>query len=609
MDIGWPTNVQHITHVTFDRFEGFLGLPVEFEVKVPCRALSISASVFGVSTESIQCSFDSKGNSVPTILLLMQERLYSQGLKGVFRINPENNKEEHVRDQLNRGIVPDDIDVHCLAGLIKAWFRELLEEILNGLSPEEILQYVVEEEDLNKMNTRNITMAFAPNMTQMSDPLTALIHTIQVMNLLKTLIIKTLREREEIAIGGGYSPFLSRYSDRQTNDDSDSQQEMDTSYELKRPSIDYDDNHAHYSHSSEDEEEVDLLNEIEKSFLRQLDEKEEIVSDCPYVKPSMCSYYNVESGFLFSDNKEESSSLLRSRHCITQVQRVAEPTVIMYTLLYNFAKGRANLGYELFLAWAGWVCIWIALMLFLLAIFNACTAITKFTRIAGKLFGMLIVVLIVQEAVKGVVSEFKILKVEDPKSEKYQFQWLYLNGVLATIYSLLAYSILPSRAEEHDHGWLRSFVVNYGVPLMVLQWTALSYSIPSKVLPGVPRRLYTPLPLDPTSLSHWTIIKVMEDRCKNLEVMLNEVKGKFIELVVHDKVKREVSDMHDREMTAVLSFFVSEFKRLEKERDTIHDSMITNGVKYDMQLVRTEYLDRIMLKIGALTKSRLAEGK
>lgn len=31
----------------------------------------------------------------------------------------------------------------------------------------------------------------------MSDPLTALIHAVQVMNFLKTLIVKTLREREE----------------------------------------------------------------------------------------------------------------------------------------------------------------------------------------------------------------------------------------------------------------------------------------------------------------------------------------------------------------------------------------------------------------------------
>ncbi|KAG6435172.1 hypothetical protein SASPL_100042 [Salvia splendens] len=266
MEIGWPTNVQHITHVTFDRFHGFLGLPVEFEVEVPCRAPSASVSVFGVSADSMQCSYDNRGNSVPTILLLMQDRLYSQdGLKseGIFRINPENGKEEHVRDQLNRGIVPEDIDVHCLAGLIKAWFRELPSGVLDGLSPEQVLQCnteeeavelikqlqptegallnwavdlmadVVEHEESNKMNARNIAMVFSPNMTQMSDPLTALMHAVHVMNLLKTLITKTLRERDE-AGDEGYSPSSSLSSERQSDEEEeeyDSQQEMETSYQ------------------------------------------------------------------------------------------------------------------------------------------------------------------------------------------------------------------------------------------------------------------------------------------------------------------------------------------------------------------------------------------
>lgn len=39
--------------------------------------------------------------------------------EGIFRINAENSQEEYVRDQLNRGVIPDGIDVHCLAGLIK----------------------------------------------------------------------------------------------------------------------------------------------------------------------------------------------------------------------------------------------------------------------------------------------------------------------------------------------------------------------------------------------------------------------------------------------------------------------------------------------------------
>lgn len=40
MEIGWPTNVRHVAHVTFDRYDGFLGLPVEFEPEVPRRAPS-----------------------------------------------------------------------------------------------------------------------------------------------------------------------------------------------------------------------------------------------------------------------------------------------------------------------------------------------------------------------------------------------------------------------------------------------------------------------------------------------------------------------------------------------------------------------------------------
>ncbi|CAH2071844.1 unnamed protein product [Thlaspi arvense] len=310
MEIGWPTNVRHITHVTFDRFHGFLGLPHELQVEIPCRVPSASVSVFGVSAESMQCSYDEKGNSVPTILLLMQERLYSQqGLKaeGIFRINPENSQEEHVRDQLNRGIVPENIDVHCLAGLIKAWFRELPCGVLDGLSPEEVLNCnteeesvelikqlkptesallswavdlmadVVEEEESNKMNARNIAMVFAPNMTQMTDPLTALMHAVQVMNLLKTLITRTLAEREETATGSeGYSP--SHSSNSQTDSDSDNAQDMEVSCESQGTDSESggeeedQQQREHLGRRSIQEDENDLgsLSSVEKCFLSQL---------------------------------------------------------------------------------------------------------------------------------------------------------------------------------------------------------------------------------------------------------------------------------------------------------------------------------------------------
>lgn len=241
MEIGWPTNVRHVAHVTFDRFNGFLGLPVEFEPEVPRRAPSASATVFGVSTESMQLSFDSRGNSVPTILLLMQRCLYAQGglqAEGIFRINAENGQEENVRDQLSRGVVPQGIDVHCLAGLIKAWFRELPNGVLDSLSQDQVIQCqteddckalvgllrpteaslldwainlmadVVQEEAHNKMNARNIAMVFAPNMTHMADPLTALMYAVQVMNFLKMLIEKTLRGRKDYSVDPGPGPGI-----------------------------------------------------------------------------------------------------------------------------------------------------------------------------------------------------------------------------------------------------------------------------------------------------------------------------------------------------------------------------------------------------------------
>ncbi|XP_031282268.1 boron transporter 4-like [Pistacia vera] len=192
---------------------------------------------------------------------------------------------------------------------------------------------------------------------------------------------------------------------------------------------------------------------------------------------------------------------------------VAEPTVIMYTYLYNFAKGREDLGQKLYLAWVGWVCVWTALMLFVLAIFNACDLINRFTRIAGELFGMLIAVLFMQEAIKGMVSEFKIPEDQDPNLEKYQFQWLYANGLLGIIFTFgLLYTALKSRKARswwYGTGWLRSFIADYGVPLMVVVWTALSFTVPSKVPSGVPRRLFSPLPRESASLDHWTVIKDM----------------------------------------------------------------------------------------------------
>ncbi|XP_010069747.2 boron transporter 1 [Eucalyptus grandis] len=192
---------------------------------------------------------------------------------------------------------------------------------------------------------------------------------------------------------------------------------------------------------------------------------------------------------------------------------VAEPTVIMYTFMFNFAKERSDLGRNLFLAWAAWVCVWTAALLFLMAILGACSIINRFTRVAGELFGLLIAMLFMQQAIKGLVEEFRIPKQENPKLAEFLPSWRFANGMFALVLSfgllLTALKSRKARSWRYGTGWLRSFIADYGVPLMVLVWTAVSY-IPAKSVPdGIPRRLVSPNPWSPGASENWTVVKDM----------------------------------------------------------------------------------------------------
>ncbi|XP_071690805.1 probable boron transporter 6 isoform X2 [Rutidosis leptorrhynchoides] len=155
----------------------------------------------------------------------------------------------------------------------------------------------------------------------------------------------------------------------------------------------------------------------------------------------------------------------------------------------------------------------LAVMLCALSILNACTLITRFTRIAGEVFGMLISVLFMQEAIKGVVSEFHVPEGENDTEEPYHFHWLYTNGLYAIILAcgtlITSLKSRGARTWPYGVGWLRSLIADYGVALTVLLWTALSFAKHKDVPRDVPRRLFCPLPWRAGSLSHWTVTKDM----------------------------------------------------------------------------------------------------
>lgn len=192
---------------------------------------------------------------------------------------------------------------------------------------------------------------------------------------------------------------------------------------------------------------------------------------------------------------------------------VAEPTVIMYTFMYRFAKDRSDIGPNLFLAWAGWVCVWTSISLFLLAIFGACSIINQFTRVAGELFGLLIAMLFMQQAIKGIIEEFRIPRMENISLEEYEPSWRFGNGMFGIVLSFgLLWTALKSRKARswrYGTGKFRGFMADYGVPLMVLAWTGLSYAPFGRVPQGIPRRLFSPNPWSHEARRNWTIIQVL----------------------------------------------------------------------------------------------------
>ena len=170
---------------------------------------------------------------------------------------------------------------------------------------------------------------------------------------------------------------------------------------------------------------------------------------------------------------------------------VAEPIVVMYAFMFTLVRDEPSVGPRLFRAWAGWVCAWTSVFCAALALTGATRAIRYFTRFAGELFGLLIAVLFMQQAVVGTRSEFA------------ETHGGAVNGLWAviTVFGLPLSALTLERARS----WrfltprVRSLLADYGAPLMVISFTALSAALPAHGLHGLPRRVPTHQPWAPGS--------------------------------------------------------------------------------------------------------------
>ncbi|KAL3150270.1 Boron transporter 1 [Trebouxia sp. C0010 RCD-2024] len=172
---------------------------------------------------------------------------------------------------------------------------------------------------------------------------------------------------------------------------------------------------------------------------------------------------------------------------------VAEPIVLLYKFMFDFASNRPSLPPNLFLPWCAWACTWTACMLWATAASGACRYIYKFTRFSGELFGMLIATLFLQQAVQGLKEGFHITSGTGAVTgAANDFQWRLVNGLWGLILALgllwSALTVRKARTWLYFKGWARSLLADYGVPLLVVIWSAVGYCVYPGTPDGVPRQ-------------------------------------------------------------------------------------------------------------------------
>jgi len=193
--------------------------------------LNSAKSVFGVPVNQLEL-VDDEGYQIPKALKLMKSYLKKSNaliIEGIFRVQGDDTQTQFLRNEMNDNkFVPENTtDPHCVASLIKIFYRELPQTILRQLPKETLLACAGEKECLtaynqleepnqtlmswlldlmaevasyeeqNKMNARNLAIVLAPNLFRASDydPRESMQISQKVVTFCNTLIIRRMRDR------------------------------------------------------------------------------------------------------------------------------------------------------------------------------------------------------------------------------------------------------------------------------------------------------------------------------------------------------------------------------------------------------------------------------
>jgi hypothetical protein len=152
--------------------------------------------------------------------------------------------------------------------------------------------------------------------------------------------------------------------------------------------------------------------------------------------------------------------------------------------------------------------VFTAVFILVLSITNACIYIKRFTRFAGEAFGALIAILFMQQAIKGLVEEFQR---DDLDSTQRLINGLW-SLFLAFGMLLTSLMVRTARSWRFLLSPFRALLADYGVPILVVVWTGISYSVSYD---GVPSRVQTP--------DTWNV-----KECWKVTTIMSSVPSKFI---------------------------------------------------------------------------------
>eukprot|EP00697_Spironema_sp_BW2_P000955 gnl/Spiro4/11307_TR5966_c0_g1_i1.p1 gnl/Spiro4/11307_TR5966_c0_g1~~gnl/Spiro4/11307_TR5966_c0_g1_i1.p1 ORF type:complete len:627 (+),score=115.50 gnl/Spiro4/11307_TR5966_c0_g1_i1:141-1883(+) len=191
-------------------------------------------SLFGVDLDPASFVPDPHNSlPVPQVLVTLKEHFIAGGgllSEGVFRVQASTSEVAAAKSQLNRGIFTGCSDVHTVANLIKIWFRELPDKLLNPVYQSmdhtddytscynayqslpdpnrdllawllDLLAEVAAHEASNKMNVKNLAVILAPNLfhphakTAGSDAIALLNLTAKTAQFLCFLLQATMEQK------------------------------------------------------------------------------------------------------------------------------------------------------------------------------------------------------------------------------------------------------------------------------------------------------------------------------------------------------------------------------------------------------------------------------